>query len=190
MINLLSTKRLNDIRVAKSNTILSRYIKLLIISSLIIGCIVTGAYYYLNIQHSKAEEAKRLDDARVSALEPYHEQASQLSATVNTIANVMSGDLAFSNMLTQIGNLMPSGTVLTGLQLSSEELSAPLIVSAHVDNEQRSVVLLRNLKQSDLFEGAQIRNIQLLDSEADKKKSYNYVVTLDVYLRDKSETKQ
>lgn len=190
MINLLPPKRLMNMRLAKSNTILSRYIKLLLISMIILGGIVAGAYYFLDIQQQRAAEAQRLDQKRIDALLPYHEQAQQLSTTVSTIANVMSSDVAFSNMLTQIGNLMPSGAALTGIQLSAEDLSAPLVVSAHVDTEQRAVVLLNNLNQSDLFERAQIRTIQLIDSENESTKSYNYIVTLDVYMKAQAEEKR
>lgn len=190
MINLLSTKRLNDIRTAKSNTILSRYIKLIIFSALILVAIVLGAYYFLSIQHDRASEAKQIDEKQVGELEPYHEKAKQLASTVSTIANVMSTDVEFSSMLTQIGELMPTGAALTGLQLSTEDLSAPLIVSAHIDNEQRSVVLLNNLNQSDLFDRAQIRNIQLLEAENESSKQYNYLVTLDVFMAERSEDKK
>lgn len=190
MINLISTKRLSSIRIAKNNTILSRYIILLASSALALGIIIIGAMYFLGLQHSRASDAKKLDDEQLAELESYHEKAQHLSKSVKTIEEVLSTEVSFSGMLTQIGELMPEGAALTGIQLSTEDLAAPLVVSAHVDNEQRSGVLLSNLNQSDLFERAQIRNIQFIDSETRASSRYNYVVSIEVYLTEKPEEKK
>lgn len=179
--------------MARINTVLWIYVRLGLFSMLVIGTILVGSYYYLNLQHQKAEDTVRLDKERVADLEPYHIEAQQLSSTVNTVAAIMNNEFIFSDMLKHIGTLMPRGAALTGLELSSEDLEAPLIVRAQVDSEQRAIVLLNNLEQSDRFERAQIRTIQRASGEEGAGQSsggrYRYIATLDVYLK-QTETKR
>lgn len=201
MINLLSPQRLVNMKTARTNTVLLLYIRLAILSVLIIGVIIAGSYYFLDLQHKRATETVELDKERVAELESYHVEAQQLSSTVNAIAAVMSEEFIFSDMLKHIGTLMPRGAALTGLELSAENLEAPLVVRAQIDTEQRAIVLLNNLEQSDMFERAQVRTIQMIEDEeetssrsssrerSDNAHRYRYVATLDVYMK-QSETKK
>ncbi|MBP9738559.1 PilN domain-containing protein [Candidatus Saccharibacteria bacterium] len=165
MINLLPPQQLANIRIARSNTLLRRYIELLLLALLIIITALTVAYYFMNVQQSNVQQVVDTDQAKISELEPVQKQAEQLSATVNTIAGLLSRDVVFSDMLVQIGGLMPQGAVLTGLQFSIEDFKSPLIISAQVDTEEKAAVLLKNLQGSDLFQSAEIKTIDQTEKE-------------------------
>ncbi len=141
------------------------------------------------MQVNETKRVNELDQKTIQTLEPYQEKAQSLSTTINTVSSLLSENILFSELLTEIGGLMPSGTALTGLEVSVVNLQAPLVVSAQTNTEERAAVLLNNLNQSDLFEGASIRSLQSLRSNADggststSQGSYNYIVVLDVQLK-------
>ena len=165
MINLLPPARLTNLRIARSNTILRRYIELILLSLGLFGLAVFAGYYFLHIQQSNTARTLELSRQKVKKLEPVQKQATELSATVNTIAGLFSSNnVKFSEMLTQIGGLMPDGSVLTGLQFSIEDLKSTLVVSAQVDTEQKAAILRNNLASSSLFSKVDIQTISQIQS--------------------------
>ena len=164
MINLLPPQRLANLRLARQNTILRRYVELALVSAVILAGACAVAYYFLNAQQVNTRRTVELDQQKIDQLEPVQKQAEQLSLTVNTIAGLLSHNVKFSDMLTQVGSVTPSGAVLTGLQFSIENLKSPLIISAHVDTEQKAAVLRNNLAGSALFSKAEIQSITQVGS--------------------------
>lgn len=165
MINLLPPKRVIDIKVARSNTVLRRYIELILLSMVLLAGAVIVAYYFFAIQKNNVQKTVDLNQEKISKLEPVQKQAEQLSVTVNTISGLLSRNVKFSDMLTQIGGLMPSGSVLTGLQFSIEDVQSPLVISAQVDNEQKAAVLRNNIASSSLFKSADIKSITQIEQK-------------------------
>lgn len=165
MINLLPPQKLSNIRIARNNTVLRRYIELLVGALIIIILALIGSYYYMDQQRENVQLVIDADNAKIVELKPVQDEAERLSETINTIANISSRDVTFSSMLVQIGGLMPAGAVLTGLQFSVEDFSSPLIISAQVDTESKAAILLNNIQSSDLFEKAQIKSISQIETE-------------------------
>jgi Tfp pilus assembly protein PilN len=197
MINLLPPERNLNMRIARNNTILRRYLELVLVSFVIIAAAVAGAYYFLYSQQQSVEKTVAINQAKVKELEPVQKQAEELSVTINTIAGLMSKNVKFSDMLTQIGGIMPEGSVLTGLQFSLENLSSPLVVSAQVGSEERAAVLRNNLASSPLFKDAKIVTITEIKSEdsagdasattpvaPQAESPYKYTTTINAYFKD------
>ena len=186
-------------RIARNNTILRRYLELAFISSVVIGVAVMGAYYILNNQQQDIQKNVDINQAKVAQLAPIQKEAEELSATINTIAGLMSKNIKFSEMLTQIGGVMPSGSSLTGLQFSLEDTSSPLVVSAQVQTEERAAVLRNNLANSTLFKDATIVTITEIKQEESTasdpatpvlENPYRYTVTINAFFKDGIGTKK
>lgn len=199
MINLLPPERHLNMRIARNNTILRRYLELVLISLVVISASVVGAYYFLYIQKQNVEKTVAINRQKVKELEPVQKQAEQLSVTINTIAGLMSKNIKFSEMLTQIGGVMPSGSSLTGLQFSLEDTSSPLVVSAQVQTEERAAVLRNNLANSTLFKDATIVTITEIKQEESTasdpatpvlENPYRYTVTINAFFKDGIGTKK
>ncbi len=200
MINLLPPQRLLNMRIARNNMILRRYLELALISFVVIAGAVIGAYYLLENQQTNIKTTLEADQKKVKELEPVQKQAEDLSVTINTIAGLMSRNVVFSDMLTQIGGIMPSGSVLTGLQFSLEDLKSPLVVSAQVESEERAAVLRNNLASSPLFKSAEIKLITEIKKEESAttdlagepvvQSPYNYTVTINAFFKDDTGVKK
>lgn len=173
MINLLPPNRLANIRIARSNTMLRRYIEFSLVSVLVLIVAVVAAYYLLHSQQVNTQKTVDVDAKQIQQLEPVQKQAEQLSTTVNTIAGLLSRNVKFSDMLTQIGGLMPPGSVLTGLQFSVEDLKSPLVISAQVDTQQKAAILRNNLASSNLFSKADIQTISQINAQGESSNSGN-----------------
>ena len=189
MINLLPPTRLHNLRLARSNTVLRRYVEFMLLGIALIIIAVSAAYYLLNIQQKNVQSTVRISQTKIRKLEPVQKQAEQLNVTVNTIAGLLARNVKFSDMLTQIGGVMPQGSVLTGLQFSIEDLKSPLVISAQVDTEQKAAILRNNLASSPLFSKVTIQSISQYDPQptvgapATQDSPYKFTTVLKAYLK-------
>lgn len=201
MINLLPPQKLTNLKIARSNTIIRRYVELTLLSMVLLTVAVIAAYYFLHAQQENTKQTVAVDQTKIAQLEPVQKQAEQLSLTVNTVAGLLSHNVQFSDMLTKIGGLMPQGSVLTGLQFSIEDLKSPLIISAQVDSEQKVAILRNNIASSELFAKADIQIISQVgasgttnsvpsngtqtDQEvADANTIYKFTTVINAYFKD------
>lgn len=197
MINLLPPKNRLAIETAKKNTILRRYLELALLGVSVLAVLIVGSYYFLELQDRNTQKTLDLNQQKLDQLEPVQDEAKQLSLTINTIAALFSREVDFSNMLTQIGQLMPPNAILTNLEIDSSIKDSPLNISAQVDTEEKAAVLRNNLEKSDLFDKAKIISIEKIsiedttasaDSGADKEdpvdSPYRFTVQIEAYFSD------
>lgn len=92
---------------------------------------------------------------------------------------------------------MPSGSALSGLQFSIEDIKAPLVVSAQVDSEEKAAVLRNNLAASAPFSKAEIISIVAIEdkevpavstdpavpSTSTPQSPYKYTATINTYFK-------
>lgn len=194
MINLLPPKNLTAIKYAKANTNLFRHITIISFGLIGLVLVVLGAERLLVQKQANTRALSQANEARIKELEPVQTKAQQLSETINTITRLQSQDVKFSALITQIGSLMPSGSILTGLDFSIEDLNAPLTISAEVESEPTAAILRNNLVNSELFSSADIKTItnksQAGDNSAAAAASrYKFTTTIEAHF-EKDATKQ
>lgn len=165
MINLLPPQTRTNLRIARSNTVLLRYVELLTIVLLITITAYVAGQYFLSTQQRNVQSVVDVNAKTASKLEESQKEAEQLSSAINIISGLLSREISFSQMLEQTSALLPQGSVLTGLQFSIEDLKSPLVITAQVDSEAKAAILLKNLQASDLFEDTQLVNISQIKSE-------------------------
>lgn len=180
-----------NLEYAKRNTVLRRYFELCTLAVVFLAALMVGSYYYLNQQRINTEAELALNKENVAELEPIQAEAEELSRTINTISAIFARDVNFSNMLTDIGTLMPTGSVLSGLELSGVDAKSPLVVSAQVDTEKKAAVLRNNLEASDLFDSAKILSISRIGTEdvaesntedsPTEDSPYSFIVNIEAY---------
>ncbi len=208
MINLLPPKLLLDKQTARSNTVLLRYVELTLISMVVIGLSIFVASYFLNSQKNDVQQTVALNNKKVTELAPIQNQGEELSATVKTISGLFSHNANFSEMLTAIGGVTPSGVILTGLQFSTEDFKSPLVITAKIESAERGAVLRNNLAASDLFSRADIQSITQAEdadtssvpvapspdgqiNQSTKKQSkYRFTAIINAYFKDSTGKRQ
>lgn len=165
MINLLPPQARTNIKIARNNTTLLRYVELLILALLVVTTAYIVGQYFLSTQQSNVQNVVDANKVVIDELKTVQNDAEQLSATINTISGLLSREISFSDTLEQTSALLPQGSVLTGLQFSIEDLKSPLVITAQVDTEAKAAVLLKNLQSSDLFENTQLVSISQIKEE-------------------------
>src|SRR5690606_34427376 len=96
------------------------------------GLIIAAGYIYLS--QSVNTYAQRLEETRlqleVQNLEETQSQVTNISESVQLVTQVLSKQVLFSKLLAQIGSSIPSGAVLTGINLTEVNGGIDLIFQA------------------------------------------------------------
>jgi Tfp pilus assembly protein PilN len=158
MISLLPPESKTATKYARLNVTLIQYCILVIAISGALLAIIFFGMVLVNKEEKDLKAAIAIDQAEAAKLEAVNSEAKELSDTVNTISKLLGREVKFSELLVEIGSILPKGTVLTGLTLSAEQ-DQPLTLDALVVNEEAAAILRENLADSELFEAADIVSI-------------------------------
>lgn len=123
MINLLPPALKQAYRYGRINRHLTHWIYVLIFS--VIGVLViTGiGYIYLNQTTENYKNQVAATNAQLAAqnLSTVQKEVKDISNNLNLVVNVLSKQVIFSELLTQIATLLPGDTNLTGLSISQAQ---------------------------------------------------------------------
>ena len=106
-------------------------------------------------------------------------KTTDLNKTVDKLATVdklYSSGISFSQLVPKIGSILPEGTILNGLSLTGESTDT-LLLDMNLQNPELAAVLIKNLVESDLFEAADISNINPIGVDGDR---YRYATSVSV----------
>lgn len=174
MINLLPPDQKEAIKFGRLNTILIQYVVLAIVVTIaLLGVVIAGSQKLSSVQSDIRSQTKA-DESKVQELSGYQEEAKKIADRVNTLSNLFDREVKFSELLTSIGGVMPSGSALTQLSLS-EDRTLPLNLTASVKDEATAAVLRKNLEESDIFDKADIISIT---ADEDVNSGYKFQVTI------------
>ncbi len=132
MINLLPPPLKQAYRYGRINRHLTRWISVLVFS--IIGVIViTGVgYIYLNQTTENYKKQVAAANAHLAAqnLSTVQREVKDISNNLKLVVDVLSKQVLFSELLTQITTLLPSETNLTGLSISQAQGAIDITAAA------------------------------------------------------------
>lgn len=211
MINLIPDYLRANNRFALLNVRMLRYTAILAFTMAAIGEI-TGISI-LGMQHAQSKLQKQINgqNQKLASYKPLAAQGKQLSDELSTINSLLARQVSFSTLLPQIAKIMPPGSVLQELDVSTSDLlpptamgnktaaglsstsstQKPFVIQASVTNRDVATTLLANIKAtSSLFTDADIVSInQSKTGTADANSTpaistrYPYQVTINAYLK-------
>lgn len=162
MINLLPTGEKQSIIYARRNTVLRRWIVALAFCIMMIAAIVgVGQLYMQQSIHSLNNEvANGKQQLEAQNLTKTQTQVKDISNSMKLVVQVLSRQILFSKLVSQIGASLPNGSVLTQLSINDTQGGIDLTVVA-VDYQTATQVQI-NLQDptNKIFEKADIVNVQ------------------------------
>lgn len=158
MINLLPPELKESVRYGRLNVIMLKYaLVALSVSALVFILMMVGGTLISQSQ-GEIKASIEADRARVNELRTAYAEAQKIAGVVDTIDSVLDREVQFSELLQEIGSIMPSGAALTNLSIS-EDRSEPINLLAAAQSEETIAVLRENLADSKLFEAADVISI-------------------------------
>jgi len=132
MINLLPPEHAMRIKFGRGNTSLRHWILGGIISVFGLLIIFAGGWVYLNSQTQDLQ--KQLDSTNQQLqqqnLSKVQKDAGEITGDIKVINQVLGSEIRFSDLIQDIGTLMPKGTVVGSLTLGKINSALDLTVHA------------------------------------------------------------
>lgn len=173
MINLLPYDTKQDIRAARINVILVRYIIILGISAgfLVVACLVT----YLFINNSfLTEKSAGTNNATSTNIQS---QANTLKSNFATAKSILDQQISYSKVIAAIANALPTGAKLSFLSLDDGSFGTTTNLTVLATAANHENVLKTNFASSPYFS-----NYKLISTEAsqDPTSKYPFVINISI----------
>lgn len=164
MINLLSTDRKGEIRAARANVLLLRYMAIIGLAFAFIAGAVYISYSVLQVTMNNAEQLVESNDVKADVYSETKQQVDELSVRLNDAKVIADQEIRYSSVLVKIGQLMPAGTVLGDLKLETNSFNGtPVQITAYAKSTAEASQLQTQFQGSAL-----LSQVSLIGTETDK----------------------
>lgn len=177
MINLTPPEYKESLRFARRNTLLRNWLSGVgIIILLAVTTIVLGQSYL----KAEARQFARANQQSETTLEQRNidetlNQVENISGNLKLIIQVLSKQILFSELLKQVGSVMPQNSILSGIEISKVAGGIDLVAEAKDYTTATQVQVNLSDSENKLFEKVDIVSIDCNDAEDD---GYPCTVTL------------
>lgn len=161
MINLLPTDLKEEYVYARRNTVLRHWALVLLFGLVGVGLITTSGLLYM--QHSIDRNSRQVAQTQAALsdqkLDQTRQHAEDISRSLKLVVQVLSREVLFSKLLTQIGAVTPSNTVLTDLSING--VQGGIEITAIAGDYSSATQLQLNLQDpaNQIFSKADIQSI-------------------------------
>jgi len=159
MINLLPTEDKRQIRAARVNIVLFRYV-IIIVASFLFLMLALGASYVI------LRGVKQSADTVLSTTSGQSQQNAQVVAQVQSLQSQvaqakssLSNQISYSKVLTNLASVLPSGVIVQTLTLTSTSFGTPTTVSFLAKTNAEATKLQSQLQSSPYFSGVSLQSI-------------------------------
>ena len=171
MINLLPPEMKSGYRFAHANVILRKWVVMFAIAIVGLGAITT--FGLLSIHQSSVRYEKQIAASNAEFKKENYtltkQRVEDISGSFKLVVNVLSQEVLFSKLITQIGSAIPAKTNLTGLNISQTQ--GALDITANASDYATATQLQLNLAdpKNKIFNKADIVNITCSSSNDPSK---------------------
>ncbi len=182
MINLLPADCKQEIIYGRRNTTMVRWTIASCISLLITLGIIGGGYFVL--RQSVKAETKNAETTQAELqsrkIEDTQKQVEELSNNTKLVVQVLSKEILFSKLLTQLGSSIPVNATLTGFQV--DKLQGALSLKGSAKDVDSATQLQLNLQdpQNKIFDKADIESISCSTAGSEEDTNSAYPCTIQI----------
>jgi len=186
MINLLSQEMRSERQYGRKNRILVGYVFALLITAVLVAVVMLGSLFFFGTDESSLKSEIDENTVIIASLQTKTKDLNQTVSKLELVNKLYENGITFSTLIPKIGSLLPEGTVLNGLSLTGESTDA-LSLDVDLENPELAAVLIRNLVDSDLFEAADVGNLNPKGTDGDR---YRYGTVIRVSFEGSAEAKR
>jgi len=180
MINLLPDAQKRQLRAARSNVLLVRYIMALVFVVAFLGIAIFATNFILTSLKKEAEADITANQAKVAGFATVQLQANQFRTSLSRAKTLLDNEIDYSKVIIDTARLLPAGTVLDSLALDQTSFGKPIILSLKVAGQNQAVALRNAFMSSPLYSNVSFGTLST-NSDADAN-MYPYKLNLNVTL--------
>ena len=151
MINLLPDETKKQLRAAHSNVILIRYLVILGAAATFLVLAFAVSYYFIFNIKSANNTADNNSQSTTILYSSAKKQLTALQSSLSTAKNILNQQISYSDVITNIATILPSGIVINKLTLTNN-LTGPIATfKALATSANGAAEIKENFTKSLLF---------------------------------------
>lgn len=160
MINLMPDEIKKEIRAARVNVMLARYIIVIIAAFLFLVMLLAGSYVVLTQTKQSAQLLIDSNDTKAAVYSTTKAQVDALSTSLSQARTILDQEILYSKVLANIGQQLPEGTVIGNLNITSVHFSGtPLTINAYAKTEESATALRQKFQSSPFFTNVKLDSV-------------------------------
>lgn len=161
MINLLSENRKCEIRAARVNVFLTRYIGIVFVSIIFILGVLYASFTVLQQTMITADARVESNDLKADVYTETKQEIDALTLRLNGAKVALNEEKSYAKALTTLGRAMPTGTVLDTLTIDQATLSGTATeLVAYAKTDADAVLITNGLRSSQLFSSLELKGTE------------------------------
>jgi hypothetical protein len=160
MINLLPEEHKSEVRAARTNVLLLRYIFISLVATTVLAFLIGGSYVVLNSTREVAQ--LKVDDnaAQVSRYQDARTEAEQFRSDLTTAKAILDNEITYSKLIYKIADAVPENTILNSLELDSANLGSSATMQASARTYEDAVRLKESfIENPELFSDVKFEDL-------------------------------
>lgn len=152
MINVMPDDLKKEIRSARVNVVLTRYIVVILLAFSFLVLLLGGSYVVLTQAKASAQALTNSNQARNAVYNTTKTQVTALSSRLSEAKSILDQEILYSKVLKNIGQQMPVGTVIDSVVLDTASFSGtPLSLKAYAKTNDAAAALRQKFQSSPIF---------------------------------------
>jgi len=178
MINLLPQSYKQELKAAHGNIVLFKYLFVVGLGVAFLCFISIGVYFILMDIKSNAENVITINQQKTSSYDTVENQALTLRASLSNAKSILDSEVRYSNLLTTIASLMPTGTIIDSLDLKDSFFDVPINITVYATSTDVALKLKEGFQSSSLFSNVSFQSIA--NSNTTQTGGYGITATLSL----------
>lgn len=178
MINLLPNETKKQLRAARTNTILIKYIITIFFAAAFLCLVVFGSYYIMSESKKTAENAIADIKSGNSSYSPTTKKYSDFVSDLSTAKSILNKSVSYSTILENLINSLPAGVILESpISINSDALNLPITFKAYAQSSSSEATLKANLQSNSTFLNY---NLFSVTNNSSANSKYPYLITFSI----------
>lgn len=160
MINLMPDEAKVELRAARTNVLLIRYISVIFLAFVFLVFVLGGSYYLLMQTKDSAQKLIEANDTKASVYSSTQKQIDTLSSQLSGAKTILNQEVLYSKVLVNLGQQMPSGTLIDQLTLNDSSFTNTSVsMKIYAKSTNAAVSLRDRFQKSPYFKDVNFQNI-------------------------------
>jgi Tfp pilus assembly protein PilN len=177
MINLLPDETKRQIRAARANTSLIKYVIFLGFSVVFLGLACGTAYLSLMNSKTSAENIIANSQSKNNSNSSVTSQYNTIVANFAIASSILNQQVSYSNIIMDLAAALPTGTVLDTISLTNDTLNAPMALKIRAKTTDAVATIKANFQKSSMFSNY---SLQSLSSSASNGSGYPVEISIGI----------
>jgi len=160
MINLLPDETKKQLRAARINVTLARYLIFLAFASgfLVLAC-GTSYLFLMNSRPSNTKPVSSTNQTETAAYDAAKAQYSTFTTSFSTAKTILDQQVSYSDIITSIGASLPTGVIIENLIIDGTKINSPITIQVKAKSADDAPKMKENFEKSTMFKSFSIQSV-------------------------------